>query len=105
MVTDEVSIGDYILTCGEIPAMVLLDSVARLIPGLVGDPESLRNESFEKGLLEYPQYTKPRGFKGMSVPDVLLSGDHGAIEEWRTKESLKRTRARRPDLLSVKCKA
>ncbi len=100
LVTDEVSIGDYILTCGEIPATVIIDSVARLIPGVVGDPKSIMCESFEKNLLEYPQYTKPRVFKGMAVPDVLTSGDHGAIEAWRMKEAVKRTKKRRPDLLA-----
>lgn len=100
LVTDEISIGDYILTCGEIPAMALVDAVSRLIPGVVGKPGSLVRESFEGGLLEYPQYTKPRAFKGMKVPGVLLGGDHEAVEEWRFEEALKRTRARRPDLLS-----
>ena len=100
LVTDEISIGDYILTCGEIPAMVIVDSVARLIPGVVGDPDSITRESFEDGLLEYPQYTKPRAFKGMRVPEVLLSGDHGAIDAWRTSQAHKRTKSRRPDLLA-----
>ena len=100
LVTDEISIGDYILTCGEIPAMVIVDSVARLIPGVVGDPDSITRESFEGGILEYPQYTKPRAFKGMRVPEVLLSGDHGAIDAWRTSQAHKRTKSRRPDLLA-----
>jgi len=100
LVTDEISIGDYILTCGEIPAMVLIDCVARLLPGVVGDPASLVHESFEKGLLEYPQYTKPRSFRGMDVPKVLLGGDHRAIERWRFEQSLQRTGKRRPDLLA-----
>jgi tRNA (guanine37-N1)-methyltransferase len=96
---EEISIGDYILTCGEIPAMALVDSVARLIPGVLGREDSIISESFEKGLLEYPQYTRPADFDGMRVPDILLSGDHKKIEEWRKKEAVKRTRQRRPDLL------
>lgn len=99
-VDDEISIGDYILTCGEIPALVLIDSVTRLIPGVLGDEESLRSESFEKGLLEYPQYTRPADFKGMKVPRVLLSGDHKKIERWRKAEAVKRTWERRPDLIN-----
>ena len=98
-VTDEISIGDYILTCGEIPAMVLIDSIARLVPGVLGDPESLIHESFENDLLEYPHYTRPPVFMGMKVPAVLLSGDHGAVDKWRFEETLKRTKARRPDIL------
>ena len=93
------SIGDYILTCGEIPAMVLIDSVVRLIPGSLGAKESLDSESFEENLLEYPQYTRPAQYLGMKVPDVLLSGDHKRIEEWRNKEAMKRTAERRPDML------
>ena len=96
---DEISIGDYILTCGEIPAMALIDSVVRLIPGSLGSKESLDSESFEKNLLEYPQYTRPAQYLGMKVPDVLLSGDHKRIEEWRNKEAMKRTAERRPDML------
>ena len=96
---DEISIGDYVLTCGEIPALVVIDSVVRLIPGVLGDDESLKSESFEKGLLEYPQYTRPADFKGMKVPEVLLSGDHKKIEKWREEEAVKRTRHRRPDLI------
>jgi len=96
---EEISIGDYILTCGEIPAMVLVDAVARLIPGVLGAKESLNSESFEEGLLEYPQYTRPAEFLGMKVPEVLTSGDHKRIEEWRRREAVKRTRERRPDLL------
>ena len=96
---DEISIGDYVLTCGEIPAFVLIDSVVRLIPGVLGDYGSLEHESFEKGLLEYPQYTRPADFKGMKVPEVLLSGDHKRIEEWRKEEAKKRTLERRPDLI------
>jgi len=96
---DEISIGDYVLTCGEVPALVVIDSVVRLIPGVLGDDESLKSESFEKGLLEYPQYTRPSDFKEMKVPEVLLSGDHKKIEKWREEEAVKRTRQRRPDLI------
>jgi tRNA (guanine37-N1)-methyltransferase len=98
----EVSIGDYVLTGGELPAMVLVDAVVRLLPGVLGDKNSLNFESFEGNLLEYPHYTRPAEFKGMRVPRVLLCGDHGKIEEWRQKEALKRTRQRRPDLLRLK---
>lgn len=99
---EEISIGDYVLTCGELPAMVLIDSVVRLIPGVLGDDESIKFESFEDGMLEYPQYTRPAEFEGMKVPQVLLSGDHKKIEEWRRAEAMKRTRERRPDLLKRK---
>jgi tRNA (guanine37-N1)-methyltransferase len=95
----EVSIGDYVLTGGEVPAMVLMDSVGRLVPGVVGSAESLEHESFAAPALEYPQYTRPTEVRGMSVPTVLLSGDHGKIEEWRKDQSAERTRERRPDLL------
>ena len=98
LATDEISIGDYILTGGEIPAMVLLDSALRLIPGVLGDRESLRDESFENGILEYPQYTRPRRFEGMNVPAVLLSGDHDMVEKWRKLEAMKKTKATRSDL-------
>ncbi len=98
---EEVSIGDYILTGGELPAMVLIDSVIRLLPGVLGDKNSLNFESFECNLLEYPQYTRPADFRGLGVPDVLLSGDHKKIEAWRKKESLKRTVQKRPDLLGA----
>ena len=98
---EEISIGDYILTCGEIPAMALVDAVTRLIPGVLGAKESLDSESFENNLLEYPQYTRPADFSGMKAPEVLLSGDHKRIEEWRKKEAIKRTRERRPDLVSA----
>jgi tRNA (guanine37-N1)-methyltransferase len=94
----EVSVGDYVLTGGEVPAMVLLDSVARLLPGVLGSRESLLWESFTKGSLEYPQYTRPAEIRGMKVPDVLLSGDHEKIEKWREERSQERTEARRPDL-------
>jgi len=96
---EEISIGDYVLTCGEIPALVLIDSVVRLIPGVLGDNDSLRSESFEDNLLEYPQYTRPSDFEGLKVPRILLSGDHKAIEAWRKDEAVRRTRKRRPDLL------
>ena len=94
----EVSIGDYVLTGGELPALVLVDAVARFLPGVLGDPLASSRDSFEEGLLEAPQYTRPRTFRGHEVPEVLLSGDHGAIEAWRRKEALRRTTERRPDL-------
>jgi len=96
---EEISIGDYVLTGGELPAMVLVDSVVRLLPGVLGDKNSLNFESFEGNLLEYPQYTRPADFRGLGVPEVLLSGDHNKISSWRQKEALKRTKERRPDLL------
>jgi len=99
IVDEEISIGDYILTGGELPAMVLLDCVVRLIPGVLGDKNSLNFESFEGNLLEYPQYTRPANFHGMKVPAVLLSGDHAKIEGWKKKQALKRTKESRPDLL------
>ncbi|MDR3195520.1 MAG: tRNA (guanosine(37)-N1)-methyltransferase TrmD [Endomicrobium sp.] len=98
-VDEEISIGDYVLTGGEIPAMVLIDSVARMLPGVVKEESSVTNDSFYNGLLDYPHYTRPAVFKGHKVPDILLSGDHNKIEEWRQKESYKRTKERRPDLL------
>jgi len=101
---DEISIGDYILTCGEIPALALIDCVARLLPGVLGAEDSLVSESFEQNLLEYPHYTRPASFLGMDVPQVLLSGDHKKIEAWRKEEAVKRTRERRPDLLKKKNK-
>lgn len=102
LVDKEVSIGDYVLTGGELPAMVLVDCLVRLIPGVLGDKNSLHFESFEDNLLEYPQYTRPANFQGLKVPAVLLSGDHKKIEAWRNKEALKRTEQRRPDLLNKK---
>ncbi len=96
----ELSIGDYVLTGGELAAMVVIDAVARLVPGVI-EEESLAHESHTGGLLEYPQYTRPPEFAGMRVPDVLLSGDHAAIERWRAEESKKRTKERRPDLIGV----
>ena len=95
----EISIGDYVLTGGELPAMVLVDSIVRLIPGVLGDKNSLNFESFEGNLLEYPQYSRPAKFKGYTVPEVLISGAHDKISAWRKSEALKRTQERRPDLL------
>lgn len=96
---EEVSIGDYVLAGGEVAAMVLLEAVVRLIPGVLGAAESHADESFENGLLEYPQYTRPQSFEGREIPEVLTSGDHGKVAKWRRAESEKLTRARRPDLL------
>lgn len=96
---DELSIGDYVLTGGELPAMVIIDSVVRLLPGVLGNEQSSENDSFADGLLEHPHYTRPAHFRGLNVPDVLLSGNHGKIDEWRHFQSLKRTFERRPDLL------
>ena len=98
-VTDEVSVGDYVLSGGEFPALVVMDAVTRLIPGVIGDAESALDDSFQNGLLDCPWYTRPREFEGMAVPDVLLNGDHQKIAEWRHEEAIKRTRERRPDLL------
>lgn len=95
----EVSIGDYVLSGGDVAAMVLLDACVRLIPGVIGQPESLAHESFESGLLEYPHYTKPREWEGSPIPEILLSGDHKRIEAWRRSEAERITRERRPDLL------
>ncbi len=95
----EISIGDYVLTGGEIGAMVLVDSIARLLPGVLGSDESFEQDSFYNGLLEYPQYTRPQEFLGMKVPDVLISGNHAEVDKWRAEQSMKRTRERRPDLL------
>ncbi|MHB0988450.1 MAG: tRNA (guanosine(37)-N1)-methyltransferase TrmD [Bellilinea sp.] len=99
LVTDEISIGDYVLTGGEIPALLLIDSIARLIPGALGDPDGAQDDSFASGLLEYPHYTRPAEFRGWRVPDVLLSGNHAKIERWRRDQALLRTQRRRPDLL------
>ncbi len=99
VVTDEISIGDYVLTGGELGAMVVIDSVVRLLPEVLGNEESHMKDSFSTGLLEHPHYTRPADFRGMKVPDVLLSGNHKLIEEWRNKEALRRTLIRRPDLL------
>lgn len=100
LVTDEISIGDYVLTGGELAAMVVVDSVVRLLPHVLGNANSASEDSFSSGLLEYPHYTRPADFRGMKVPDVLLSGDHSRIAAWRRKEALKRTHERRPDLLA-----
>jgi tRNA (guanine37-N1)-methyltransferase len=97
---DEISIGDFVLSGGEVPAMVVLDGLARLLPGVLGHPDSPRDESFENGLLEAPHYTRPRVFRGMAVPEVLCSGDHGKVAEWRRAQALAITRERRPDLLA-----
>ncbi|MEJ5377455.1 MAG: tRNA (guanosine(37)-N1)-methyltransferase TrmD [bacterium] len=99
LVDREISIGDYILSGGELAAMVLMDVVARLVEGVVGNEESILRESFEEGILEYPHYTRPKVFRGMEVPQVLLSGDHAAIARWRRKEALRQTLRRRPELL------
>jgi tRNA (guanine37-N1)-methyltransferase len=99
LVTDEISIGDFVLTGGEIPAMAVIDSVIRLLPGVLGNEESAMSDSFSDGLLEYPQYTRPADFRGWTVPEVLLGGNHREIGEWRKRQSLLRTASRRPDLL------
>lgn len=99
LVTDELSIGDFILTGGELAAMTMIDSIVRLIPDVLGKEESHKDDSFSTGLLEYPQYTRPQNFRGMKVPDVLVSGHHKNIEKYRLEESLRRTYLRRPDLL------
>lgn len=96
---EEVSIGDYVLAGGEVAALVVLEAVARLVPGVVGREESLRQESFQDGLLDHPQYTRPQEFRGMNVPEVLLSGDHSRIREWRRQAALEKTKRIRPDLL------
>jgi tRNA (guanine37-N1)-methyltransferase len=98
LVTDEISIGDYVLTGGELAALVVIDAVARLLPGVLGKDESSASETFAEHLLEYPHYTRPAEFRGWSVPEVLLSGDHGGIERWRREQALRRTLERRPDL-------
>jgi tRNA (guanine37-N1)-methyltransferase len=100
----EISIGDYVLTGGEIPAMVVIDSVARLVPGVLGGDNSLQDESFVNRMLEYPQYTRPAEFRGMKVPEVLTSGHHSKIEEWKRENAILRTQERRPDLLKEKTK-
>jgi tRNA (guanine37-N1)-methyltransferase len=99
MVDDEISIGDYILTGGELPALVIIDAAVRLVPGVVGDERSLADESFSWGILDYPHYTRPLEWKGMRVPDVLVSGHHAEVRRWRRKEALRRTMEQRPDLL------
>jgi tRNA (guanine37-N1)-methyltransferase len=101
LVNREISLGDFILTGGEIPAMVLINGVVRLLPGTVGKEESLKTESFEEYLLDFPQYTRPANFRGWQVPDVLLSGNHAAIARWRFQQQIERTASRRPDLLKL----
>jgi len=101
LATDEISIGDYVLTGGELPAMVIVDAVARFVPGVVGDAASVETDSFSEGLLDYPHYTRPAEYRGMQVPAVLLSGDHESIRRWRQAQRLRRTLERRPDLLKA----
>jgi tRNA (guanine37-N1)-methyltransferase len=101
LVTDEISIGDYVLTGGELPALILIDAISRLLPGVLGDPDGAMDDSHASGLLEYPHYTRPPEFRGWSVPETLLSGDHGKIDKWRREQSLLRTMAKRPDLLNT----
>ncbi|KPK50060.1 MAG: tRNA (guanine-N1)-methyltransferase [Planctomycetes bacterium SM23_25] len=100
----EISLGDFVLSGGEVAAMAVLDAVVRLLPGALGEPASIKEESFSMGLLEYPQYTRPREFRGMCVPDVLLSGNHAQIAEWRKQQAIERTRQRRPDLWAKRLK-
>ena len=99
LVTDEISIGDYVLTGGELPALVVVDAVVRLVPGVVGDDQSVAADSFADGWLDYPHYTRPAEFRGMKVPDVLLSGHHAEIAKWRREQQRRRTEERRPDLI------
>jgi tRNA (guanine37-N1)-methyltransferase len=100
LVDEEISLGDYVLLGGEVGALAIIEGVTRLLPGVVGNPDSVESESFRDGLLEEPQYTRPAEFSGWAVPEVLLSGDHGKVEEWRQEQREKRTRKRRPDLMS-----
>jgi len=99
LVTDEISVGDYVLTGGELPALLLIDAVSRLIPGVLGDPTGAEDDSHSMGLLEYPHYTRPPAFRGWQVPEVLLSGDHAKIEKWRREQALQKTLRRRPDMM------
>jgi tRNA (guanine37-N1)-methyltransferase len=99
LATEEISIGDYVLTGGELAAMVVIDSITRLIPGVLGDPDGAIDDSYASGLLEYPHYTRPAEFRGWRVPEVIISGDHGRISKWRREQALRRTLKRRPDLL------
>lgn len=101
LVTDEISVGDFVLTGGELPAMTVIDAVVRLLPGVLGQADSHIQDSFSTGLLEHPHYTRPADFRGMKVPDTLLSGNHAKIDEWREEQSFKRTLERRPDLLEA----
>ena len=98
LATDEISIGDYVLSGGEIAAMVIVDAVSRMIPGVVGAPESIKNDSFFSGLLQFPQYTRPASYRGKDVPEILLSGNHSEIEKWRREQAISRTNKRRPEL-------
>lgn len=100
LVSQEISVGDYVLTGGELPALVLIDALTRLIPGVLGDPRAAENDSHASGLLEFPHYTRPEDFRGWKVPEILRSGHHARINRWRREQALKRTRERRPDLLS-----
>jgi tRNA (guanine37-N1)-methyltransferase len=100
LATDEISIGDYVLTGGELPALILIDALSRLVPGVLGDPTGAEDDSHASGLLEYPHYTRPPEFRGWKVPEVLLSGDHAKVETWRREQSLRRTLAKRPDMLA-----
>lgn len=102
LVTEEISLGDFVLTGGELPALAIIDAVIRLIPGVLGDPGAAQNDSHASGLLEYPHYTRPPQFRGWEVPEVLRSGNHAAIEKWRREQALQRTQERRPDLLKGK---
>jgi tRNA (guanine37-N1)-methyltransferase len=99
LITDEISVGDYVLTGGELPALLIIDAVSRLIPGVLGDPTGAKDDSHSMGLLEYPHYTKPSEYRGWKVPDILLSGDHGRVEKWRREQALIRTLKKRPDML------
>ncbi|MBC8497332.1 MAG: tRNA (guanosine(37)-N1)-methyltransferase TrmD [Chloroflexi bacterium] len=101
LVSDEISIGDYVLTGGELPALVLIDAITRLLPGVLGDPDAPQKDSHAKGLLEHPHYTRPADFRGWGVPDVLRSGDHARVDRWRREQSLQRTWERRPELLET----
>jgi tRNA (guanine37-N1)-methyltransferase len=101
LVTDEISIGDYVLTGGELPALVVIDAITRLIPGVLGDPKGPWQDSYASGLLEHPHYTRPATYRGWKVPEVLLSGDHARIDRWRREQALRRTWERRPELLDV----
>lgn len=101
LVTDEISIGDYVLTGGEIPALILIDAISRLLPNVLGDPTGAEDDSHAMGLLEYPHYTRPPEFRGNKVPDVLLSGDHAKIDKWRREQALERTFRKRPDMLET----
>lgn len=99
LVSDEISVGDYVLTGGELPALLVIDAVSRLLPGVLGDPTGAEDDSHAMGLLEYPHYTKPPEFRGWKVPEVLLGGNHAKIDQWRREQALSRTHARRPDML------